>query len=385
MRRLNLLLLGLVAVPPLARADAADLMAVSNPAVLDARPTLRLTATGFAADDFVPAHRIADTWRDTPTPRPGRNLAVGFGRLEASQSVGGWTIGTYRRVDAFGEGNRDTVRIYSAFDTPDSLLSQNGHYNLDYRFKGFAADGLRFAWAGAVNERLTVGAAVNLLKAGFLRVERVSGTLDSVGGVATVRGRRELLYTGLDYTDPARADLNDFAPTTRQQTDNGWGQTLDLGATWRPRDDLRVALAVNDLLGQLRWHNVPELTQDFNDAAWPLQFNTPSATAKITGTNRYRDYTLNLKPKAAAGVDWSADNWGLGAGFAATRGLILPEAHAHLGPANGTQLRVSYEPRFKSGGLALHHRIFFVSVRADRSNLNDARAVGATAGLALRF
>jgi hypothetical protein len=113
----NLLILGFASLPALALADAADLMAITNPAVADARPTLRATATGFAADDFVPAHRIAETWRDAPTPRPGRNLAVGFGRAaEVSQSYGGWTFGTFKRVDALGEGSRDTVRIYAAFD-----------------------------------------------------------------------------------------------------------------------------------------------------------------------------------------------------------------------------------------------------------------------------
>ncbi len=217
----NLLILGLASLPALALADATDLMAITNPAVVDARPTLRATATGFAADDFVPAHRIAETWRDAPTPRPGRNLAVGFGRAEVSQSYGGWTFGTFKRVDALGEGSRDTVRIYAAFDDPDSLLAQSGHYKLNYRFKGYSADGLRFAWAGAMSERLTVGVAVNLLKAGTLRVESVSGSAVSGGGVATVNGRRELLYTGLDYTSPDRADLNDFAPATREQTDNG--------------------------------------------------------------------------------------------------------------------------------------------------------------------
>lgn len=381
----KLLILGLASLPALALADATDLMAITNPAVVDARPTLRATATGFAADDFVPAHRIAETWRDAPTPRPGRNLAVGFGRAELSQSYGGWTFGTFKRVDALGEGNRDTVRIYAAFDDPDSLLAQNGHYSLNYRFKGYSADGLRFAWAGAMSERLTVGAAVNLLKAGTLRVEKVSGSAVSGGGVATVNGRRELLYTGLDYTSPARADLNDFAPANREQTDNGWGQALDLGLQWRPRDDLRVSAAVSDLFGQLRWNNVPQLTQDFNNASWPLQFNSPSAVAKITGTNRYRDYTLQLKPKAAAAVEWSRPGWSVGAGLAATRGLILPEANASWGRVDGLLLRVSYEPRFKSAGAAMHYGPFYAGLRTDRSDLNDARAVGATAGLAIRF
>ena len=80
------LLLGLCAAPLAVQADASDLMAITNPAVDNPRPTLRVAATGFAADDFVPAHRIADTWRNEPDPRPGRNLAVGVARLEASQS-----------------------------------------------------------------------------------------------------------------------------------------------------------------------------------------------------------------------------------------------------------------------------------------------------------
>lgn len=381
----SLILCGLAAVPALAHADAADLMAIANPAVLDARPSFHLDAAGFAADDFVPAHRIADTWNAAPTPRPGRNLAVGFGRAEASQSYAGWTFGTFKRVGALAEGNRDTVQVYAAFNDPNSLLAQAGNYDLNYRLKAYSADGIRFGWASRMGERLTVGAAINLLKAGTLRVEKVTGTAVSGGGVATVNGRRELLYTGLDYTSPAHADLNDFAPLNRQTTDNGWGQALDLGLRWQARDDLLVSAAVNDLFGQLRWSNVPELTQDFNGASWPLQFNSPSSVAKITGTNRYRDYTLQLKPKAVGAGAWSGPGWGLGVGFAATRGLILPEANATWGRPGGVQLRLSYETRFKSVGAALHYGPFFASLRSDRGNLNDAHAVGATAGLAIRF
>lgn len=384
MRRL--ILLGLSVFPLAAHADASDLMAITNPAVLDSRPSFRVNASGFAADDFVPAHRIADPWRSAPDPRPGRNLAVGFARLEASQSWGAWNLGTFKRVDALGEGSRDTVRVYYAFGQPDTLLAQNGTYNLDYRFKGYAADGVRLGWAtSASNDSLRFGVALNLLKAGMLRVERVSGTAVSSAGVATVRGRRELLYSGLDYTPQARADLNDFSPSMQQNTEKGWGHALDLGMEWLPRNDLRVNLAVNDLFGRLSWKNVPELTQDFNDASWPLEFNAPAAQAKITGTNRYRDYSLHLKPKAAASVAWSGSGWGLGASIAATRGLLLPEASANWGTPENGLVQLSYEPRFKSVGAGFRYGLFFASLRTERGNLNDTRAVGASAGLAIRF
>ena len=385
MRRL--LLLGLCAAPLAAHADAADLMAITNPALNDTRPTLRVGATGFAADDFTPAHRIADTWREPPDPRPGRNLAVGFARLEASQSWNNWTIGAYKRVDAFGEGNRDTVRVYyDQQSNPDALLAQPGTRNLDYHFKGFSADGLRLAWSQPASAGpLRFGAAINLLKAGFLRIENVTGRAVSAGGVATINGRRELLYTGLDYTDPSRADLNDFAPLARQSSSEGWGYALDLGMQWAPRDDLRLRAAVNDLFGRLSWQNVPQMVQNFNDASWPLQFNAPAAQAKITGTNSYRDYTLQLKPKAAIAAEWALADWTFGASAAAVRGLILPEASVAWGRADSGRLALSYEPRFKSVGAALHYGPFFAGLRADRSNLNDARAIGASAGLAMRF
>ena len=381
------LLLGLCAAPLAVQADASDLMAITNPAVDNPRPTLRVAATGFAADDFVPAHRIADTWRNEPDPRPGRNLAVGFARLEASQSWNNWTLGAYKRVDAFGEGNRDTVRVYyEQQSNPDALLAQPGTRHLNYHFRGFSADGLRLAWSQPADAGpLRFGAALNLLKAGFLRVEHVTGSAVSAGGVATVNGRRELMYTGLDYTDPARADLNDFAPLARQSTSEGWGYALDLGMQWAPRDNLRVRAAVNDLFGRLSWQNVPQMVQNFNDASWPLQFNAPAAQAKITGTNSYRDYTLQLKPKAAVAAEWTRADWTFGASAAAMRGLILPEASVAWGHIDSGRLALSYEPRFKSVGAALHYGPFFAGLRADRSNLNDARAIGASAGLAMRF
>jgi len=383
----RLIFFGSLAAPALALADAAALLSITHPARDDSRPTLRVEASGFAADDFTPAHRIADPWREPPDPRPGRNLAVGFARVEASQSWNQWTVGAYRRVDAFGEGNRDTVRVYYAQQSsPATLLAQPGSHALNYHFKGFSADGLRLAWSQPANAGpLRFGAAFNLLKAGFLRVERVSGSAVSAGGVATVNGRRELLYTGLDYTAPSRADLNDFAPFARQSTSEGWGYALDLGLLWTPRDDVRVRVAANDLLGRLSWQNVSQMVQNFNDASWPLQFNAPSAIAKITGTNTYRDYTLQLTPKVAAALEWTRADWTFGASVAAMRGLILPEASASWGRLDSGRLSLSYEPRFRSVGATFHYGAFFAGLRSDRLDLNDAHAIGTTAGLAMRF
>ena len=53
---------------------------------------------------------------------------------------------------------------------------------------------------------------------------------------------------------------------------------------WSMRPDLHLSLAANDLLGRLHWQDVPEMVQDFNGTAWPLQYNQPQATARITGT-----------------------------------------------------------------------------------------------------
>ena len=85
-----------------------------------------------------------------------------------------------------------------------------------------------------MNERLTVGVAVNLLKAGTLRVEKVSGSAVSGGGVATVNGRREttLHRARLPLARPSRPQR--LRPATREQTDNGWGRAIDLGLQWRP-------------------------------------------------------------------------------------------------------------------------------------------------------
>ena len=58
-----------------------------------------------------------------------------------------------------------------------------------------------------------------------------------------------------------------------------------------PRDDLRVSAALTDLFGQAALEQRASATQDFNNASRPLEFSSPSAVAKITGTNRYQDYT----------------------------------------------------------------------------------------------
>lgn len=377
----------LAALPGLARADAADLLALVQPTRNDAATAVRVDALGFAADDFTPAHSIARTWNAPPTPRDGPNRALGFARLETSASHGTWSVAVFRRYDALGSGTPDTVRFYHALAHPDDLLARDQRLGIDYRFTGFSADGLRLTrHFSPAPDQAHYAVSLNLLKAGALRMERATGIATTAGGVATVNGRRSLLYTGLDPTPTSQAHLNDFAPVTTGTPSAGWGVSVDLDARWQPRPDLHLSVAANDLLGRLHWQDVPEMVQDFNGTAWPLQFNQPQATARITGANHYRDVTLHLKPKVAAAAEWSVSpRWQADASLATVQGVVLPEAGLSWQATAGPRVRLSYETRFGSAGVGVRMGPFYAEVRSDRFNLNDAHSLGARAGLTLAF
>lgn len=376
----------LALLPGLALASPENLLAIHNPVQTIAGTELKFEASAFAGNDLYAAHRLADEWASPPDTRPGRNLAVGHARAELSAQYGGFSVSSFKRFDGFGTATRDAVNFYYGSQQPDSLLARPGTLDLRYGFTGFSASGVRLGWSGQVQEKLRVGFSLNLMKAGILRQERIKGTATVSGGVGTVAGTRTLLYTGLDYTPAAEANINDFSPYAQSTTDKGQGRSLDLGMQWDLRPDLHLTLIANDLLGQLSWKQVPELTQNFNDANWPLEFNVPGSTAKITGTNRYRDYTLHLKPKLSSSLRWdAADTWGVDGGFATRAGVCLPEAGAFWRWADAGIARLSYEPRFGSLGLGLGYGPFFVEGRTDRTNLNNAHTVGLQAGVALRF
>ena len=105
-----------------------------------------------------------------------------------------------------------------------------------------------------------------------------------------------------------------------------------------------------------------------------------------TGTNRYRDVTLHLKPKLAVGAAWSlSPRWQADASVATIQGVALPEAGLSWQAATGPRVRLSYETRFGSAGLGVRAGPIYIEVRSDRLDLNDARSVGARAGLAVEF
>lgn len=130
-----------------ANATAADLLAVSTAPVGDLPRGVSFSATAFAADDFIAAKDIDDHWSQPASPRPGRNLAVAFGRAGMDYTGHGWSVGVFARGDAFGKTNRDSIEVFQAAADPLQLLDSDRRYGLDYEFTGFSAYGLRLALA----------------------------------------------------------------------------------------------------------------------------------------------------------------------------------------------------------------------------------------------
>ena len=373
-----------------ANATAADLMAVSTAPVADLPRGVSFSATAFAADDFIAAKDIDDAWTQPADPRAGRNLAVAFGRAGLDYTGDGWSVGVFTRADGFGRTNHDSIVVYAASDDPLRLLDTNRGYGLDYEFTGFSAHGVRFAVAlPLASETLSGSVALNLLKADRLRIERVVGQVEVEDGTANIHGVRTLLYDGLDYESPTDPNpgRSDFRPATRRDGDAGYGYALDFALRWQASPELRVDLAVNDLLGKLSWKNVPLLTQrvdvdGINETQW---LTRPGGMASFNNTSGYQDVDLDLDPRMRLASTWTRDALVLGASLSARSGVVLPEFSAGWRFAEEGIIALSYETRFDSIGIGVRYGPFQLALRADDADFSAAKALGATIGLNYHF
>lgn len=373
-----------------ANATAADLLAVSTAPVGDLPRGVSFSATAFAADDFIAAKDIDDHWSQPASPRPGRNLAVAFGRAGMDYTGHGWSVGVFARGDAFGKTNRDSIEVFQAAADPLQLLDSDRRYGLDYEFTGFSAYGLRLALAlPLASETVSGSVALNLLKADRLRVERVVGEVVVEDGKANIHGVRTLLYDGLDYTSPLAPNpgRSDFRPATREDGDVGYGYALDFALRWQASPELRVDLAVNDLLGKLSWKNVPLLTQrvdvdGISATQWPTR---PGGEASFRNASRYQDVDLDLDPRMRLAAAWTRDVVVLGASLSARSGVVLPEFSAGWRFAEEGIIALSYETRFDSIGIGVRYGPFQFALRADDADFGAAKALGATIGLNYHF
>lgn len=362
-------------------AARADLLGLSNPADMVGKQGASVYADGhyFVGSDYVSVKEFSDNWNGAYTPRSGMNLALLNARVEAGASWDSWRIAALYRKEILIESNRDlTDMVY--YNKQRLSIPAGQSFGISLRVEGFDADGVRldkgFALPIANDMTISAGAGISLLRGRSVRIGRADGTASTT-------------VTGYAYNATVE-DSNSKAtyPFIRDATPIGQGYALDAGAKAVWANGSHLELAANDLLGEMRWENMPHTIQTANsatlarDASGYIYYNPT-----VTGMNDLNRRTLaqKLAPKLHAQFTYPLANFDISAGTDWMKGYWFPQAGVAYRLNEKWKATLDYDVRFNTLAAGVEHKWFYLNLHSDSASLDKAKAYGLAGGVKVSF
>jgi hypothetical protein len=375
----------LVALALLPCAAAAEgLLAVDNPARNAGAAGGYASLEVFQASDRLSMRGDGKSWLSDSSPRGGTNRGLLAARVEAGAQRDGYRLGVLYRADAMAQANRDTADLVRQYNY-NTGYDPGRTYQVDYRIRGFEADGLRlsksFQGHSGGTWQLDWGVGASWLHGKRVKVETASGQ------VRTLSTQNFDANVSLDSMD-SKVDTSGGGrfnpPFGAHPSLSGQGAALDLGAVWRRQDGLRLEAAVNDLAGRMVWKNLPDYAANYNtatsyyDSLGYVHFNPLLAAQSC-----YRDFTQTLDPKLRLAVGYPLGAFEMRAAGSYTRGSWFPELGLAYHAGSRWSVSADYDLRFKTVMISLRHPLFQLGVNGSRIPGASGSATSAGAGESL--
>lgn len=355
-------------------ALAAELLSAENPAGAGAVRGVYVEGQAFFANDVVPLSQINKDWSQGYHPRDGKNVALISTRVETGVQWPGFRLGYINRNEWMATGNRDSLDVVRA-DRQKADFDNGRNYSLDYRLRGFSADGARLtkSFSNDLGSGWTLGwgAAASALRGSRVRSEDISGSATGTGGrnfTATVDWTRDYSHTDT-VAEGYVAAFRDGNPT-------GQGYSSDLGISLGRQDGLRFEWVATDAFGRMSWRDIPEKTLSGS--------NLPGAA--LPGGRKVRvDLTQNLPVKHALSVSIPTSMADVEVADTIVQGIHLPRMGLSKRLNANWATQIDYDFRFSTVGLGISYRWLHMNVRSDSFSVNKARAFGLGIGARLEF
>lgn len=355
-------------------ALAAELLSAENPARAGAARAAYAQGQVFLANDIVPLSQANKDWSRGYSPREGENLALISTRLETGVQWQGLRLGYISRNEWMATANRDSLDVVRA-DRQKASYDNGRKYSLDYRLRGFAADGARLSksFSNDLGSAWTLGwgAAASALHGRRVRSEDISGSASATGGrnfTASVDWTRDYSHTD--------AAAEGFAAAFVDGKPAGQGYSVDVGISLARQDGLRLEWVATDALGRMRWRDIPEKTLSGT--------NLPGAA--LPGGHKWRvELTQNLPVKHMLSLSLPTGAVDFELADTIVQGTHLPRVGMRKRVDADWAARLDYDVRFSTIGLGVSYRGLQMSLRSDALNLNKARAFGFEIGARLDF
>jgi len=385
MKKITQLFVMFLALPLPALADG--LLAVDNPAKNDQEQRGYAALHVFEANDQIAMRQYGGDWQGAYSPRSGTNIGILSARAETGAQWQGYRVGVLYRAEALVEANRDTSDLVRQYEN-NSGYDVGRAYSLDYRIKGFEANGARlsksYQLALANSWQMNVGLGLSYLHGKRIKLETASGQVVTLNAKdLNASARLDQTDSQLNVSDPAKFPVL----FRRLTTPSGQGYALDAGLVLHHRaSGASIELAISDLLGRINWKNLPRNVTDYStankyyDSDGFAQFN-PTATR----TSSYQNLTQKLDPKLWLAASYPIGEFELQGATGYTRGYWFPQAAVGYRVNQQWRLKAEYDLRFHTLMLAIQSPWIYLGVRTDNANLDKAKAYGITGGIHLRF
>jgi hypothetical protein len=353
---------------------AAELVSAENPARAGAARAVYAEGQAFFANDFVPLSQANKDWSWGYSPRDGKNLALISTRVETGAQWQGFRLGYISRNEWIATANRDSLDIVRA-DRQNVNYDNGRIYSVDYRLRGFAADGARLAksFSNDLGSGWTLGwgGAASALRSRRVRSEDITGS-------ATATGDRNFTAS-VDWTrDYSHTDTvaEGYVATFRDGSPAGQGYSADLGISLVRQDGLRLEWITTDAFGRMSWRDIPEKTLSGT--------NLPGAA--LPGGRKWRvDLTQSLPVKQALSLSLPTSVVDFELADTFFQGIHLPRIGLSKRLNADWAARLDYDVRFATAGIGLSYRWLYLNLRSDSLSLNKARAFGFGLGARLDF
>lgn len=313
-------------------------------------------------------------------------------RGEAGAQWGGYRIGVLSRGEAMQASNADTLYILGKLNTGTSMAIGN-IYRLDGRIRSFRADGVRLSKSFNTPLRagweMDWGGGVSYLRGKRIEIQTVTGQITSISA-----GNADFVITH-EETDSKASSLPSFlgapygfsAPFGLQKSPSGQGYALDVGMVLRHNSGLRAELAVNDLAGRMEWKNLPTYKESCN----PCQVqNGLPPTSGFSFASSYQDMTQKLEPKMLMSMSYPVGHFEVQGATSYTSDSYskeswFPQAGLTYRFSEDWAVNTDYDFRFRSVGVALQQKWFYLGVRTEGDNVNLENFSRVSGGVNIAF
>ena len=339
----------------------AEILPFFNPGAIQEKSAINVSMQAFIASDPVSVHSFFNDWDGRYTPEKKDNIVMEELRIDVSLLLDEqYAIGYFFSRNLLGVANRDFVDFYHAIKN-DKKFNNKKQYAISLEMKGIDQHGLLLSrHVNLINNKehaFTVGGSVFLSYATDIQDGQLVGesTID-VDQTYNASGSVDYYY------------MNNLLYDINVEKTYGLGYGFHAGLDYVNKVyNFKISFLANDIFSRSYWKNIPfsyvdiETENQIINNRGHIEYNPT-----ISGREIYRNYTQKVLPKCQAKIT-KHFHYDIDATLGVEKRSIvtMPYVKAVKTMSDGRKIGLLYENRFKSMGISLEEKNYYISFLTD--------------------